>query len=178
MHSQNLAVLFVRHNFNEPVVAADDAGLGVRGERELAYLHFVALLLGLRLGQSYAANLWVAVGSAGNQVAFHWTRILARDFGYNDHSLHGSYVRKLGHAHHNVANRINARLHCLHPLICGNEAAFGFDFRLVESHVFSLWGAPDGDENLLGFELLLLAIGGGEGYRSAVFGLLNLLDLC
>ena len=84
---------------------------------------------------------------------------------------------QLRHSQNDVADRINARLRCLHPFVCGNEASVGFDFALFQANIISLRGAPNGDQHLLGLELLLFAITAGEGHHSSVFSLFNLLDL-
>ena len=51
VHAEDLAVLRVGNDLHEAIVAADDRGFGVAGERELADLDLVALLLGLRFGE-------------------------------------------------------------------------------------------------------------------------------
>ncbi len=52
VHAENLAVFCVGNDFYETVVAPDDGGLGVAGERKFADLDLDALLFGLRFGEA------------------------------------------------------------------------------------------------------------------------------
>ena len=55
--AEDLAVLGVGDDFDEAIVAADDGGLGVADEGELADFDLVALFFGLRFGQADDADL-------------------------------------------------------------------------------------------------------------------------
>src|SRR6185437_11556314 len=87
VHAENLSVLLLRNDFDEALVVADDAGFRIRRERELADFYFVCLLARLCLSESYASDLWLAVGCPGNQIALHRTRILAGDLCDCNHTL-------------------------------------------------------------------------------------------
>ena len=63
--AQNLAVLLVRHHFDEALVMAEDGGAAVARERELADLHLVALRPRLRLGHAHAADARLGIGAPG-----------------------------------------------------------------------------------------------------------------
>src|SRR5579872_4232564 len=93
VHAQNLAILLFRNHFDETVMAADDAGFGVCGKGELADLHFVALLLGLRFSKADTADLRLAIRAARNQIALYRASILTDDLGYRNHPLHSGNVR-------------------------------------------------------------------------------------
>src|SRR5262245_20882457 len=68
VYAQDLTVLGIGDNLDEALVRANDRGLRVGRERELADLYLVALLLGLSLGQPNAADLRFGIGAARNAV--------------------------------------------------------------------------------------------------------------
>lgn len=61
--AEDLIVLFVGDNLDEPLPLPKDGRLAVAGEREFANLHVVPLLTRLRFGQPDAGDLRVAVGA-------------------------------------------------------------------------------------------------------------------
>jgi hypothetical protein len=72
-------------------------------------------------------------------------------------------VRELGCAEDDITDGVNARFGGLHPLVGFDEAAFGLNPRFLDPDAFSVWLSADGDQNLFGFDLLLLAVG-AKGY--------------
>ena len=143
--AEDFAVFGVGDDFNEAVVRVDDGCLGVTGEGELANLDLVALFLGLRLGEAYAADLGVAVGAAGDAVLPHWTRVLAGELACDDYAAHCADVRQLRESGDDVADGIHALLGGLHPLVHRDEAPVELDVGLVEADIVGARSAADCD---------------------------------
>src|SRR5262249_30026931 len=129
MYTKNLSVFGVGNNLDEALVVVDDAGLGIRRERELAYLDLVAGFFGFSLGKPDASDLRFAVGTAGNVILIDWLCWLAGDVSHGNDAAHGAGMRELRIAGHDVSDGINAFLACLHPLVYVHEATLGLHVR-------------------------------------------------
>ncbi len=56
MDTQNLAVLAVRHHLHKAIGLAENLGLAVGDEGELAHLDIIAAALGVGFGEAHTAN--------------------------------------------------------------------------------------------------------------------------
>ena len=138
----------------------------MRRERVLAYLHLVAGIPGLVLGEADARDLRVAVADAGNVVVPHRMLRHTGDPLRGDDAFVGSLVREHGLSG-NVADRIDARDAALTPLVDLDPRAVHFDAQRFEPQALSDWLPPDGHEENVGLDLLLaLARLDGEHHRA------------
>src|SRR5271165_4608235 len=156
--AENFAVVGVGDDLDEALVLADDAGARVGGEGELTDFHVVSGFAGFGFGEADAADFGMAVRGSGDVLGIDGLAGLAGDFRYRDQRFHGSDVRELRRAEHDVADGVDAGLGGLHPGIGLDEFAVGLDLRAFEADVLSARLAAYGDQDFLGFELLLLAI--------------------
>ena len=175
VNAENLSVLCVGDDFEEAVVRVNDGGLGVSGEWKLSDLDVVALFFCLGLGKSYAGDLRLSVGAAGDAIAIHRTRVLAGQVRGDDHATHRANVSKLGHAGDDVTDGIDSGLCCLHPLIRRDEASLELNLRLLDADVLCSWSAANSDEDLLRFLHYGLVFSAGKGDLDAGAGLFDLL---
>src|ERR1039457_2385480 len=175
--AEDLAECFVGYHLYKTIVAAEDAGLAVGAERELANLHFEALRFGLCLGESDAADAGVGVGGAGDAILVDRPDGFAGHVRDGDHAFHGRNVGKLRRAGHYVADGVDAGLAGLLVLVDLDETAVEIDLRAFEADVFGVGLAANRDEQGLGFELLLLAVGESGGELDTVIGLANVVNL-
>ena len=100
---------------------------------------------------------------------------LTGDVSDGENAFRRSGMRELRIAHGDVADGVDAGLGGLHELVDLHESALDFDLGLLDADVFSAWRASNGNEHLVGFDLLLLAVN-GEGHGDAVFGALDGFD--
>src|SRR5580692_1146495 len=155
---------------------ADDRGPRVRGEGELPDLQVVACLTRLLFSQPNAPNLGMTIGRVWNVL---WVNRLARlpcDLRHRNNSFHRANVRQLWRSQHYVSDRIDAGLGGLHPAIGFYEASIRLDSRLLQSNAFGARFASNRDQNLLRFDLLLLAAH-RKSHGNSRFRLFNFLDL-
>src|ERR1035441_3641030 len=176
VHTENFAVLGVGHNLHEAVMLSHDTGAGVGGEGELANLDVVALFFRLGFGQSNTADFRMAVGGVGDAQNVDRLGGLAGNVGDGDDTLHRAGVGQLRISHGDVTDGVDARLGGAHELVNLDEAALDLDLGLLDADVFGARGAADCDQDLVGFELLLLAVH-GKRHRDAVLSALDLFDL-
>ena len=162
--AEDFAVVGVADDFDEAFVLADDAGARIRGEGELADLHVVSGFAGSGFGEADAADFRMAIRRAGNVLGVDRLGGLAGDFCDGDQRFHGSNVRQLRGTEHDVADGVDAGLGGLHPGIGFDEFAVGLDLCFLETDILRARLAAYGDQDLVGFDLLLLAFGGdGDG---------------
>src|SRR5664279_1836906 len=176
VHAENFAMLGVCHDLHEAVMRSHNTGARVRGEGELADLHVITLLFGLGLGQAHTADFRMAVRRVGNPGLVDRLGRLAGNVRDGDDAFHGSGVGQLRIAHGNISDGVDTGFGGPHIFIGFHETSFELDFGLFDADVFGARGAADGDQHLVGFQLLLLAIY-GEGHGHTVFGALDLFDL-
>ena len=142
----------------KPSWLAEDAGFAVRRERELADLHLEALRAGLRFGEPDAADARLGIGGAGDAVPVDGRGRLAGDVRHRDHAFHGCHVGQLRRASDDIADGVDTGLAGLLELVHFDEAAVELDLRVLEADVFRVRLAADGDQQLLGFDGLALAV--------------------
>jgi len=98
VYAEDFAVLGVGDDLHKAIVRIKDGGLGVAHKWKLADLDLVALLLGVRFCQTDRADLWVAIGAAGDAVFADGAGVFAGELAGDDDSTHGANVRKLRQA--------------------------------------------------------------------------------
>src|SRR5271166_1786434 len=174
--AQDLAVLLIGDDLDEAVVRAHDAGARVGGERELADLYVVPQFLRLGFRQAHAADLGMAVSRVGNAQLVDGLHRLAGNVRHGNDAFHRARVRQLRKAHSDVADGVDAGLGGTHVLIDFHEAALDLDLSLLDADVLRARRATDGDQHLVGLDLLLLAVH-REGHSDAVLGTLDGFDL-
>src|SRR5207302_8671753 len=125
---------------------------------------------GLSFGQADAADLGMAVRCARDALAVDLLGGFAGNLGYSDQTFHGSDVRQLRRAEDDVADGVNAGLRSLHPGIGFDEFTLGLDLGAFEPDTLRAGFAADGDQDLFGLNLLLLAVD-GDGHCDAGFRL-------
>src|SRR5208283_1829456 len=87
VYAQNFAVGFIRDDLHESIVLAENTGLAVSEERELADLYLAALRARLRLGQSHAADAWIGISGAWNPIPVDGRHGFSGDMSDRDHPL-------------------------------------------------------------------------------------------
>src|SRR5258708_2745056 len=108
MDAQDFAVLGVGDNLHEAVVLAEDAGLAIRSEGELADSEVVAGGARLRFGESDAADAGFSISRSGDAVLVHRSHRFAGDMCDCHHALGGSDVRQLWCTGDDIANGVDA----------------------------------------------------------------------
>src|SRR5437016_12008661 len=78
-HPEEVSRLFVADDLDEAFRLAQDDGLRVADQGELAHLDLDALVARLLLGQAQARHLGVAIGRPGHAIVVEWRGILAGD---------------------------------------------------------------------------------------------------
>ena len=175
---EDLAILRIGNDFDKAVMRIDDRRLGVADERELADLHLVSLLLGLRLGEADAGNLRIGVGAAWDARAIDRLGVLPGDLRRNNQASHRADVSQLRQAADDIAgSRRIPGSGRLHPLVRHDEAAIRRDLHLVETNVVRTRRTPHSHQNLLRLLALRLAVRVGPGDEHAILVLLNLCVL-
>ena len=92
MHPQNLSILGIGNNLDEPFMLPHDRSARVRRKRELADFHGVSLLLGLGLGQSHAADFRMAISAVRNLLQIDRLIFFPCDLRHRNDPLHRAYM--------------------------------------------------------------------------------------
>src|SRR3954469_3073863 len=123
MHSENLAVLRVRNDFDETIMAINDSSFRIPDKRELANLHLQTCGLGGGFCHAYAANLRLSVSASRNAALLHRARILPCQLRGDYHAFHRPGVRELRQSGNDVADRVDTFFRRLHPFVHWDESA-------------------------------------------------------
>ena len=95
VHAENLPVVGVGDDLDEPFMLANDGRARVGSERELPQLHVVSGLAGFRFGEANAADFRMAIGRARNVLWIDRLAGLACNFGDGHDRFHRAYMRQL-----------------------------------------------------------------------------------
>src|ERR1035441_4686831 len=173
--AENLAVGFVGHHFDEAFVMSQDGGAAIAGEGEAADFDLAALGARLGLGEADAADARLGVGAARDAVPVDRHGGLAGDVGHGDHALARRDMGELRRPRDDVADGVDSGLAGLLVSIHLDEAAVELDLGVFEADFVGIGLAAHRHQQLLGLQLLLLAVLGGQGELDALAGLLDVL---
>src|SRR5947209_5838342 len=178
MNAQNFAKLRIRYHFDKAFMVVHDAGLGIGREWEFADFYLVSGFFGFSFRQSYAANLRLAIGAAGDMVFVDRLRWLSGHAGNCNNAAHAGYMRKLRQPGNDVSNGVDALFTSLHPFVHMNIAALGLDVGgLLQADFFRVRPAANGHQHLLRFQTLLALSLWSKAHRHAAFDLFNFVHL-
>src|SRR5689334_15957265 len=100
----------------------------------------------------------MAVSAIRNVLRIDWLPLLAGNFSDSNNSFHPTDMSQLRRAQHNVANGVDSRFSRLHPAIRLDKAAVSLDLGSFQTNILCARFPPYCNKNLLGLNLLLLAI--------------------
>src|SRR6185437_9892469 len=106
VYTENFAVFRLRNHLDEAFMTAEDTGLAIAKEWELAGLDFVASIASLLFRQADRADLRLAIRSVGAALAVKRLHLFPCHASYGDNSFHGSGVRELGKSGNDIADGI------------------------------------------------------------------------
>ncbi|PAV92830.1 hypothetical protein WR25_24902 [Diploscapter pachys] len=169
VRTQQLAGLGVEHRLDEAFRLAQRDRLAVANEGELADLHVMARILGLRFGQADAGDLRAAVGAAGDVPRLERVRVLAGDLLDADDAFVARLMRQPGRAG-DVADRVDAL--DVRPAVAVDldVAALRLDAQRLQPDILGVRHDADRDDRMAEFGAGDLAVcvldRGGDAVRA------------
>src|SRR6516162_4763178 len=160
VNAEDFAPFFVRDDFDEAAVRAEDGRFAVANEGEFPGFDGVARLPGLFFGEADRTDLRLAVGGVRNARLYDRMRRFTRD------------VRD----RNDVADGIEARFIGLHELVYRHKSAVELGPRFFEAAIFGHGLPTDGQEKFFSLEALRLAVLVFEGDGDALGVFLDALD--
>src|SRR5690242_24332 len=106
MDAKNFAIFGFRDNFDETFMLAEDGGLAVAKERELAGFDFVASITSLFFREANRADLRLAIRGVGAAPAVKGLYLFSGHATHGDDAFHRCRVGELRESRNDIANGI------------------------------------------------------------------------
>src|SRR6266516_1196978 len=149
--TQDLLILPVADELDEPFILAQNRGFANSGKRKLARYDVVSPVSRLILRKTDARDFRAAVRAVGHEIVVNRLGALAGDVPHGEHALVRGEVRQLLCGHH-IADCKNTRDVGFHSLVHRYESLRLSHSQLLQPNPFANRTPPDGNQSFLGYD--------------------------